>query len=244
MQVINDEAEEISSGEPEHSDQQVDDKPDDKQLSDSNVKNEDNVKSRSRRNSLMSVTSDKKSPRSPREKNQSENADDEEEFEKDQSFQVLDMKTDTETMRKMSMRIADDEEESKIKMDENEAETKCEEQKEIDESSSSSPAPPKSAKSRPSTGKSKRRPTSSKQTLFESSEEQSPDRSAIVAVIESPEWDEQEELEKEVIGEKQIEHDGVAKVLPSTSEEETPRHSGAFKPAMSDAIIQVIFDCK
>lgn len=109
----------------------------------------------------------------------------------------------------------------------------------IDESSSSSP---KSAmrRSRPSTGKTRTTGRSSsrssaKKSLFESSEERSPDRSAIIAVIESPEWDEEDEkIAKEirdVLGEDE-EHEtepeedneiGVMRVLPSTSEEEMSR---------------------
>ncbi|KAG7203338.1 hypothetical protein KM043_010425 [Ampulex compressa] len=107
----------------------------------------------------------------------------------------------------------------------------------IDESSSSSPRSTR-RRSRPSTSKAKRRSSSkspAKRSLFESSEERSPDRSAIIAVIESPEWDEEdEEVEKEIrdaIGDD-VENDtepeddnelGVVRVLPSTSEEETPR---------------------
>ncbi|XP_012153626.2 uncharacterized protein LOC100881453 isoform X1 [Megachile rotundata] len=110
----------------------------------------------------------------------------------------------------------------------------------IDESSSSSPKSAQARRSRPSTGKLRKggrsvSKSSSKKCLFESSEERSPDRSAIVAVIESPEWDEEdEEIEKEIrdaIGddgehETEPEEDneiGVVRVLPSTSEEETSR---------------------
>ncbi|CAK9807631.1 ANK2 [Anthophora plagiata] len=110
----------------------------------------------------------------------------------------------------------------------------------IDESSSSSPKSAQTKRSRPPTGKIRKigRSTSRssvKKCLFESSEERSPDRSAIVAVIESPEWDdENEEIEKEIrdaIGED-AEHEtepeednemGVMRVLPSTSEEEMSR---------------------
>ncbi|XP_076225941.1 uncharacterized protein LOC116426546 isoform X2 [Nomia melanderi] len=112
----------------------------------------------------------------------------------------------------------------------------------IDESSSSSPKSAQIRRSRPSTGKARTTGTSSsrasaKKSLFESSEERSPDRSAIVAVIESPEWDdEDEEIAKElrdVIGEDdehetELEEDneiGVVRVLPSTSEEETSRRA-------------------
>ncbi|XP_063977685.1 ankyrin repeat domain-containing protein 12 isoform X2 [Diachasmimorpha longicaudata] len=85
--------------------------------------------------------------------------------------------------------------------------------------------------SRPSTAKSK----SSGDNLFGNSEHRSPDRSAIVAVIESPEWDEEdEEVVKEIQNvvdnntelETEPEYDdelAVLRVLPSTSEEETPR---------------------
>lgn len=69
-----------------------------------------------------------------------------------------------------------------------------------------------------------------KKQPFEDSEEHSPDRSAIVAVIDSPVWDEDETVEEEIrktLG-KNLEQDteqedneiGVARVLPSTSEEE------------------------
>lgn len=107
----------------------------------------------------------------------------------------------------------------------------------IDESSSSSPKSSHTRRSRPSTGKIRKSWRSSmRKCLFESSEERSPDRSAIVAVIESPEWDEEdeEEIDKEIrnaIGED-AEHEtepdddnemGVVRVLPSTSEEETSR---------------------
>ncbi|XP_058799767.1 ankyrin repeat domain-containing protein 35 isoform X15 [Phymastichus coffea] len=66
-----------------------------------------------------------------------------------------------------------------------------------DESSSSSPRSGKPSRRRPPTGK-RRGPT--KSPLFESSEERSPDHSAIVAVIESPEWDDEDEeqLDKEI----------------------------------------------
>ena len=75
----------------------------------------------------------------------------------------------------------------------------------------------------------------SKRSLFESSEDRSPDRSAIVAVFESPEWvEDDEEIEREIRdvvgddgeeGETEPEDEnsvGVLRVLPSTSEEETP----------------------
>lgn len=100
--------------------------------------------------------------------------------------------------------------------------------------------------SRPSTGK---RRVRNKGQLLESSEECSPDRSAIVAVIESPEWDEEddEEIDKEIrraVGEAG-EHDedeeedeeddreddsdgvGIVRVLPSTSEEEMAARTSA-----------------
>lgn len=108
----------------------------------------------------------------------------------------------------------------------------------IDSSSSSAKSSRKLSHSRPSTGKSRRASSksSSKKSLFESSEERSPDRSAIVAVIESPEWDEEdEEVAKEirdVVGDAEPEEDsdaededslGVLRVIPSTSEEESPR---------------------
>ncbi|XP_008555384.1 ankycorbin [Microplitis demolitor] len=106
----------------------------------------------------------------------------------------------------------------------------------IDSSSSSAKSTRKLSHSRPSTGKSRRTSSksSSKKSLFESSEERSPDRSAIVAVIESPEWDEEdEEVAKEirdVVGDAEPDTDpedddslGVLRVLPSTSEEESPR---------------------
>ncbi|XP_015585183.1 ankyrin repeat domain-containing protein 11 isoform X2 [Cephus cinctus] len=112
----------------------------------------------------------------------------------------------------------------------------------IDDSSSerkstSSPRSKMPRCSRPSTGKGRSDSARSKKSLIESSEDCSPDRSAIVAVIESPEWEEDEEdeeIEKEIreaIGED-IEQDtepeednslGVMRVLPSTSEDDTPR---------------------
>lgn len=123
----------------------------------------------------------------------------------------------------------------------------------IDESSSSSP---KSShrRSRPSTGKIRKAGRSSvRKCLFESSEERSPDRSAIVAVIESPEWDEEdeEEIDKEIrdaIGED-AEHEtepdddnemGVVRVLPSTSEEETSRIGHEVcRTSVTDSLPQV-----
>ncbi|XP_011330212.2 inversin isoform X1 [Ooceraea biroi] len=100
----------------------------------------------------------------------------------------------------------------------------------MDESLSSPKVEP--AKPRPSTGRNAR--TRGRRHLFGSSEERSSDRahqSAIVAVIDSPEWDEDEAVEKEIreaFGEdteRDTEHqedNGVTRVLPSTSEEETP----------------------
>lgn len=70
-----------------------------------------------------------------------------------------------------------------------------------------------------------------KRHSFESSEEISSHQKAIVAVIDSPEWDEDEAVEQEIraaLG-KDVEHDteheedneiGVMRVLPSTSEEQ------------------------
>lgn len=102
-------------------------------------------------------------------------------------------------------------------------------------------------RARPSTGKRRggsgaANGATNKQRLFESStEERSPDRSAIIAVIESPEWDEDddEDIDKEireVVGDGTEEHEededyleeesgedegmGIVRVLPSTSEEE------------------------
>ncbi|XP_031785459.1 ankycorbin isoform X2 [Nasonia vitripennis] len=119
-----------------------------------------------------------------------------------------------------------------------------------DENSSGSPpsGQPQAARrgSRPSTGKRSK----SKTALLESSEERSPDRSAIVAVIESPEWDEEddEELDKEirqVVGDTEEHEDeddeedgsdgiggaddetGIVRVLPSTSEEEMAARASA-----------------
>nr|XP_034177587.1 ankycorbin isoform X1 [Osmia lignaria] len=124
----------------------------------------------------------------------------------------------------------------------------------IDESSSSSPKSAQARRSRPSTGKirkSGRSKSSTKKCLFESSEERSPDRSAIVAVIESPEWDEEDEqIEKEIrdaIGED-AEHEtepeedneiGVVRVLPSTSEEETSRGPDTCRTIAGDSLPQV-----
>ncbi|KAL0118532.1 hypothetical protein PUN28_009299 [Cardiocondyla obscurior] len=126
------------------------------------------------------------------------------------------------------------------KHDKNHPETKTGDRDYIDDSSSSSPKLSRSTKtrqSRPSTGKNTRTKKSSSKTatkkhLFESSEERSPRQSAIIAVIDSPEWDEDEAVEKEIreaLGEDmehETEHEedneiGVMRVLPSTSEEET-----------------------
>ncbi|XP_017765750.1 PREDICTED: ankycorbin, partial [Eufriesea mexicana] len=123
----------------------------------------------------------------------------------------------------------------------------------IDESSSSSPKSAQTRRSRPSTGKIRKTGRSStRKCLFESSEERSPDRSAIVAVIESPEWDEEDaEIDKEIrdaIGED-AEHEteadddnemGVVRVLPSTSEEETSRVGvDATRTSAIDSLPQV-----
>ncbi|XP_048269727.1 protein phosphatase 1 regulatory subunit 12A isoform X7 [Bombus terrestris] len=123
----------------------------------------------------------------------------------------------------------------------------------IDESSSSSPKSAQTRRSRPSTGKSRQIGRSSvRKCLFESSEERSPDRSAIVAVIESPEWDEEdEEIDKEIrdaIGEDgehetEAEDDnemGVIRVLPSTSEEEMSRAGhDVCRTSATDSLPQV-----
>ncbi|XP_050598064.1 protein phosphatase 1 regulatory subunit 12A isoform X7 [Bombus affinis] len=123
----------------------------------------------------------------------------------------------------------------------------------IDESSSSSPKSAQTRRSRPSTGKSRQTGRSSvRKCLFESSEERSPDRSAIVAVIESPEWDEEdEEIDKEIrdaIGEDgehetEAEDDnemGVIRVLPSTSEEEMSRAGhDVCRTSATDSLPQV-----
>ncbi|XP_011870567.1 PREDICTED: ankycorbin isoform X2 [Vollenhovia emeryi] len=129
----------------------------------------------------------------------------------------------------------------------------------IDDSSSSSPKPSRSAKtrhSRPSTGRNVRTgkssaKTSTKRYLFESSEERSPHQSAIIAVLDSPEWDEDEAVEKEIreaLGENmehETEHEedneiGVMRVLPSTSEEETPSTAlGVSRTSRIDSLPQV-----
>ncbi|XP_033229229.1 inversin isoform X2 [Belonocnema kinseyi] len=122
----------------------------------------------------------------------------------------------------------------------------------IDESSSSSPRSSKLAeRSRPSTAKSKKSPLKSgvKKTTFfdETSEDRnSEDQSAIVAVFENPAWEEEEEeIDKEIrkaIGEDgqqdtELDDDdgvGIMRVLPSTSEEETPRNLGLVIPKRPD----------
>lgn len=129
----------------------------------------------------------------------------------------------------------------------------------IDDSSSSSPKPARSTKmrhSRPSTGKNMRTGKSSskastKTHLFESSEERSSHQSAIIAVLDSPEWDEDEAVEKEIreaLGEDmehETEHEedneiGVMRVLPSTSEEETPSTAlGVSRTSRIDSLPQV-----
>lgn len=116
-----------------------------------------------------------------------------------------------------------------------------------------------SIKSRPSTAKSRKsspkRKKDDKLTTFfnETSEEQnSEDQSAIVAVIESPEWGEDDEDDEEIrnaIGDD-VERDteleiddgvGIIRVLPSTSEEETPRNLGIMKRPGTDTLPQVIY---
>lgn len=113
----------------------------------------------------------------------------------------------------------------------------------------------KMKQSRPSTGRSMRTGKSSSKTkrhLFESSEERSPHQSAIIAVLDSPEWDEDEAVEKEIreaLGEDmehETEHEedneiGVMRVLPSTSEEETPSAAlGVPRTSRIDSLPQVI----
>ena len=124
----------------------------------------------------------------------------------------------------------------------------------IDESSSSSPRSSKVVeRSRPSTAKSRRSSLSKsagKRATFsnETSEERnSEDQSAIVAVIESSEWGEEEDEEIDNEIRKAIEKDGqrdtelddddgvgILRVLPSTSEEETPRNLGLRISRKSD----------
>ncbi|XP_018352608.1 PREDICTED: ankycorbin-like [Trachymyrmex septentrionalis] len=128
----------------------------------------------------------------------------------------------------------------------------------IDDSSSSSPKLSRSEKtrhSRPSTGRNLRTGKSSsksstKRHPFESSEERSLHQSAIIAVLDSPEWDE-DEVDKEIreaLGEDmehETEHEedneiGVMRVLPSTSEEETPNTAlGASRTSRIDSLPQV-----
>ncbi|EGI59460.1 Putative ankyrin repeat protein [Acromyrmex echinatior] len=128
----------------------------------------------------------------------------------------------------------------------------------IDDSSSSSPKLSRSAKtrhSRPSTGRNLRTGKSSsksstKRHPFESSEERSLHQSAIIAVLDSPEWDE-DEVDKEIreaLGEDmehETEHEedneiGVMRVLPSTSEEETPNTAlGVSRTSRIDSLPQV-----
>ncbi|XP_029170605.1 ankycorbin isoform X2 [Nylanderia fulva] len=141
-----------------------------------------------------------------------------------------------------------------------EIETRGKDSRYVDDSSSSSPKslkPVKTRRSRPSTGRNTRTGRSSSSTLmkkhlFESSEECSPDQRAIVAVIDSPEWDEDEAVEREIrraLGEDTLERDteheedneiGVMRVLPSTSEEETPSTTlGVSRTARIDSLPQV-----
>ncbi|XP_012054541.1 PREDICTED: ankycorbin [Atta cephalotes] len=128
----------------------------------------------------------------------------------------------------------------------------------IDDSSSSSPKLSRSTKtrqSRPSTGRNLRTGKSSsksstKRHPFESSEERSLHQSAIIAVLDSPEWDE-DEVDKEIreaLGEDmehETEHEedneiGVMRVLPSTSEEETPNTAlGVSRISRIDSLPQV-----
>lgn len=115
----------------------------------------------------------------------------------------------------------------------------------------------KTKRSRPSTGRNARTGRSSSNTLtknlFGSSEECSPHQRAIVAVIDSTEWDEDEAVEQEIrqaLGEDTLERDteheedneiGVMRVLPSTSEEETPsRTLGTSRTARIDSLPQVV----
>jgi len=101
------------------------------------------------------------------------------------------------------------------------------------------------------TGKSSSK-ASTKRQLFESSEERSPRQSAIIAVLDSPEWNEDEAVEKEIrdaLGEDmehETEHEedneiGIMRVLPSTSEEETPSTAlGISRISRIDSLPQVI----
>jgi len=79
-----------------------------------------------------------------------------------------------------------------------------------------------------------------------------PHQSAIIAVLDSPEWDEDEAVEKEIrdaLGEDmehETEHEedneiGIMRVLPSTSEEETPGTAlGISRISRIDSLPQVI----
>ncbi|XP_072754126.1 uncharacterized protein [Anoplolepis gracilipes] len=141
-----------------------------------------------------------------------------------------------------------------------EIETRGKDSRYIDDSSSSSPKslkPVKMRRSRPSTGRNAKTGRSSSSTLtkkhlFESSEECSSHQRAIVAVIDSTEWDEDEAVEQEIrqaLGEDALERDteheednemGVMRVLPSTSEEETPSTTlGVSRTARIDSLPQV-----
>ncbi|XP_023287770.1 ankycorbin [Orussus abietinus] len=107
----------------------------------------------------------------------------------------------------------------------------------IDESIPSSPKSAKpSGRARPTTGKHK---TAGKSSLKAHKIDRSPDRKAIVAVIDSPEWeDDDDEVSKEIqkVIDEDVERDsepednemGIIRVLPSTSEEETPRTGVEF----------------
>ncbi|XP_011155470.2 ankycorbin isoform X2 [Solenopsis invicta] len=155
---------------------------------------------------------------------------------------------------KKSERIKSDKEQPEVETDLGDKDFRY-----IDDTCSSSPKATKSAKtrqSRPSTGKSMRTEkfsskASAKKHLFESSEERSPHQSAIIAVLDSPEWDEDEAVEKEIreaLGEDmehETEHEedneiGVMRVLPSTSEEETPSVAlGVSRTARINSLPQV-----
>ncbi|XP_046628056.1 ankyrin repeat domain-containing protein 35 [Neodiprion virginianus] len=136
----------------------------------------------------------------------------------------------------------------------------------VEESSSSPQANAESQKSRsrPSTAK-QRGKSSGKGGILrrvDSSDESSPARTAaIVAVIESPEWpeDEEDEEEEEEEEEEAIDNEireaigeypepetdlddnsvGVMRVLPSTSDEETPRTLGQSRTSGIDSLPQV-----
>ncbi|KAK0182649.1 hypothetical protein PV327_000764 [Microctonus hyperodae] len=127
----------------------------------------------------------------------------------------------------------------------------------IDSSSSSAKSVKRQQHSRPSTGKGRRSDgarskSPSKHSLFESSGEPSPDRSAIVAVIESPEWDEEdEEIAKEirdVVGDSgdldsEAEDDdslGVLRVIRGASDEEASyKPKKLLKPPTNDTLPRV-----